>query len=339
MNWHSFENKRILGTVPVESDGSAYFEVPANTFVYFQALDAEGKMIQSMRSGVYVQPGETFGCIGCHENRVSEAASVTKLPKAMRRKASKLDGAYNLNGLMKGVKPHLYSFQKEVQPVFTKHCTSCHDYGKKAGEKVNFSGDLGAFFATSYVDLWALGYITCIGGGPAEIQQPYSWGAHASKLTKYLYGHAKVSLTQDERDRIITWMDINAPYYPRYESAYPENPGGRNPLTFEESSKVSELCSTPIENRHFKKQREQLNFTRPECSRILKGAATQADRLAALEIIKRGAFRLKEKPRCDMDGFVPCQKDLEREMRYEKRLEIERQNYKAITSGKNNYDS
>ena len=51
MNWHSFENKRILGTVPVEEDGSAYFEVPGNTYVYFQALDADGRMVQSMRSG------------------------------------------------------------------------------------------------------------------------------------------------------------------------------------------------------------------------------------------------------------------------------------------------
>lgn len=339
MNWHSFENKRILGTVPVEADGSAYFEVPANTFVYFQALDKDGKMVQSMRSGAYVQPGETFGCVGCHENRVNEAAPVTKLPLAMRRKASKLDGAYNLKGLEKGTKPHFYSYQKEVQPIFTKNCVSCHDYGKKAGEKVNFSGDLGAFFCTSYVDMWALGYVTCIGGGPAEIQQPYTWGSHASKLTKFLYGHGKVTLTDEERDRIITWMDINAPYYPQYESAYPDNPGGRNPLTFEECAKITELCGIKIKNGHSAKQREQLNFTRPEHSRILSGAPTGAARNEALEIIKKGAERLKVKPRCDMDGFVPCEKDIEREKRYQKCLEIERRNYDAIRAGKKNYDS
>lgn len=41
VNWHSFENKRILGEVPVEADGSANFEVPSGTFVYFQLLDKD----------------------------------------------------------------------------------------------------------------------------------------------------------------------------------------------------------------------------------------------------------------------------------------------------------
>ena len=108
-----------------------------------------------------------------------------------------LDGSYNLRGLEKGTQPHLYSFQREVQPVFTAKCVACHDYGKKAGEKLNLSGDRGAYFATSYVDLWALGVVKCVGGGPAEIQPAYSWGAHASKLTKKLYGHAGVALTDD----------------------------------------------------------------------------------------------------------------------------------------------
>ncbi len=73
MNWHGLENKRILGTVPVEADGSAYFAVPAEKFVYFQLLDADGMMIHSMRSGTFVQPGERTGCIGCHDHRLVRA--------------------------------------------------------------------------------------------------------------------------------------------------------------------------------------------------------------------------------------------------------------------------
>jgi len=71
MNWHNFESKRILGTVPVESDGSAYFEVPSDRFVFFQLLDANRMMVQSMRSGTIIQSGETQGCVGCHENRTA----------------------------------------------------------------------------------------------------------------------------------------------------------------------------------------------------------------------------------------------------------------------------
>lgn len=331
MNWHSFENKRILGTVPVEADGSASFEVPGNTYVYFQALDAEGKMVQSMRSGAYVQPGETYGCVGCHENRVGEAAPVSAKPAALARAPSKLDGSYNLRGLEKGTPPHLYSFQREVQPVFTAKCVACHDYGKKAGEKLNLSGDRGAYFATSYVDLWALGVVKCVGGGPAEIQPAYSWGAHASKLTKKLYGHAGVALTDDERDRLITWMDLNAPYYPRYESAYPDNPGGRMPLTFAELARLEKLCGASVACTHAQRQREQLDFDRPDCSRILAGAKDAAAREAARALIRLGGERLRATPRGDVEeGFTPCAKDLEREARYEGRRAEERRSYEAI---------
>ena len=334
MNWHSFENKRILGTVPVEADGSAYFEVPANTYVYFQALDADGRMVQSMRSGAYVQPGELYGCVGCHENRVGDVPKGEGQPLAMRRAPSKLDGAYNLRGLEKGTPPHLYSFQKEVQGVFTASCVACHDYGKKAGEKLNLSGDRGAYFCTSYVDLWALGFVTCVGGGPAEIQPAYSWGAHASRLAKALDGHAKGFLTDDARDRVVTWMDLNAPYYPRYESAYPDHPGGRMPLTFAELARLEALCGASVAFSHAARQREQLDFDRPEKSRILAGAKDEKARAEACALIRLGGERLRATPRGDVEeGFTPCAQDRAREARYERRRAEERRAYEAIRAG------
>ncbi len=71
VNWHSFETKRILGTVPVEEDGSANFSAPSGKYLYFQLLDENKKMVHYMRSGVIIHPGETNGCIGCHEDRLS----------------------------------------------------------------------------------------------------------------------------------------------------------------------------------------------------------------------------------------------------------------------------
>ena len=61
--------KCVLGTVPVEEDGSAYFRVPAGVILFFQALDARGVAVQTMRSATHVQPGQTLSCIGCHEHR------------------------------------------------------------------------------------------------------------------------------------------------------------------------------------------------------------------------------------------------------------------------------
>ncbi|MEI7898893.1 MAG: hypothetical protein WCK89_01475 [bacterium] len=333
MNWLNFENKRILGTVPVEEDGSAYFEVPGNTYVFFQVLDKDGMMIQSMRSGIYVQPGETYGCVGCHENRVGDIPAVSAKPLAMKRKAVKLSGWYG--------PPRLFSFQREVQPVFDKNCVKCHDYGKKAGSKLNLAGDRDVCFSTSYVDLWTQGALTCVGAGPAEIQQAYSWGSHPSKLIKTLRaGHSDLKLSTEALDRLITWVDLNAPYYPCYESAYPQNLGGRCPLTGGEVNRLTALTGVPIANGHGARQRSTVSFARPEVSRmLLPVASNEVARAEAVALISGGARRLKEKPRADMEGFVPCEADLLREKKYQSRLEAERAVYNAIRTGKKVYDA
>ena len=110
--------------------------------------------------------------------------------------------------------------------MFDKHCTACHDYGKPAGDKLNLAGDLGLVFNTSYVELRSKGYVHVVGAGPFEVQMPKSWGSHASRLTKYLFaGHGnaeidrQVRLDQEAIDRVLTWIDINAPYYPDYAGA------------------------------------------------------------------------------------------------------------------------
>jgi hypothetical protein len=66
--------RAILGTVPVEADGSACFEVPARKALAFQALTADGFAYRTMRSLTYVQPGERISCVGCHEATTSGAA-------------------------------------------------------------------------------------------------------------------------------------------------------------------------------------------------------------------------------------------------------------------------
>ena len=147
MNWHSLENKRILGTVPVEDDGSAAFAVPSETFVYFQLLDEHGMMIQSMRSGASVQSGERAACVGCHEDRratppaMLAASREPSLPLAWRRPPSRLSDWYG--------PPREFSFMAEVQPVFNKRCVGCHDYGQEAGRKLNLAPDRTLTFNTA----------------------------------------------------------------------------------------------------------------------------------------------------------------------------------------------
>ena len=167
VNWHSFENKRILGEVPVEEDGSANFEVPSGTFVYFQLLDKDKKMIQSMRSGTMVMPGEVNGCIGCHEDRLSVPSAMGPKPLALKKAPVKM------NGWM-GKAPRNFSFMEQVQPILDKSCVRCHDFDQKNRNKLVLAKDKNPFFNAAYVNLYVKKEITLIGGGPAQIQEPYS---------------------------------------------------------------------------------------------------------------------------------------------------------------------
>ncbi len=335
INWHNFENKRVLGTIPVEDDGSVYFEVQSGKYLYFQLLDEKRKMVQSMRSGVMVHPGETNGCVGCHEDRLSVPLNMNRMPMAMRRKPQKLSES--------DIENPIFSYTRDVQPIFDKNCVECHDFGKEAGEKLLLAGDRNPYFNASYIDLHLKKQIASVGGGPAEIQQAYSWGSHASNLVKILEdGHQDVSLSQVDMEMIYTWIDLNGIYYPEFESAYPDNPVGRSPLTFEQLKRLGDLTGINFEQLagHQRKLGPQISFERPELSPCLtkikkKGAVYQE----ALAIIQIGKKQLEEKPRADMEGFVPCDEHLVQLKKYMQRLEIEKANNEAVTEDKILFDS
>ena len=336
MNWHDFSNKRILGTVPVEEDGSAYFKVPAGKFVYFQLLDEQGMMVQSMRSGTIIQPGEKQGCVGCHEERRT-AAPVAGAGEAaaLKRPASELNGWHGA--------PRTFSYTRDVQPVFDTFCVKCHDYGTEGAKKLNLSGDRDLVFNASYNELWRKGYIHVIGAGPAQTQQPYSWGAHASKLTESMLKQKDdLKIDAESLERVITWLDLNAPYYPEYASAYPANLAGRSPLDDAQVKRLGELCGINFGDRmgFDKDLGPEVSFERPECSPCLAKFADKDanDYKEAVGIIRAGRESLAKCPREDMEGCVACPVDQQRERKYEQRREIEARNREAIAEGLRHYD-
>jgi hypothetical protein len=327
MSWHDFNNKRILGTVPVEPDGSASFALPADRFVYYQLLDQDGMMVQSMRSGTTVQSGEWVGCVGCHDERRAAPPSLNKANLlALKRPPSQLEG-------WRGA-PKMFNYRLDVQPVFDRNCVKCHDYGQEAGKKLVLAGDRGLIFNASYVNLWTKGALSVVGAGPPEIQQAYSWGSHASRLIHFREGankHAGVAISAADMEIIITWVNLNAPYYPSYASAYPHNPYGRSPLSGGQIDKLKQLgVDTGIID---------ISFDRPEISPGLAKLAKDDPRYAeALTIIREGQQALKANPNPDAEGFVACEADQQRERKYALRAEIERQNRAAIRDGKKVYD-
>lgn len=113
--------KCVLGSVPVEADGSAHFVAPSGVIIFFQALDAKGRAIQTMRSVTNIQPGEIRSCVGCHESR--DAAPPPNSPSmAASREPSKITPGPG------GSWP--FRYDQLVQPVLDRGCVRCHDEGK-----------------------------------------------------------------------------------------------------------------------------------------------------------------------------------------------------------------
>jgi predicted esterase len=202
--------KQVLGTVRVEPDGSALFEVPARTPVLFQALNEQGRAVQTMRSLVYLQPGEHQSCVGCHEHR-TKAAAPGAPAQALRRKPSTIKPGPD------GSRP--FSYPRLVQPVLERHCVPCHD-GKEANRPVLTSEPEGAF-TRSYNAL--VSHVSFTAWGRPEqnfepMTEPLRFGAVASPLTRMLdEGHGKVRLTAEEQERLNTWMDANALFYGTFD--------------------------------------------------------------------------------------------------------------------------
>ena len=156
----TYAAKKVWGYAPVAADGSACFQVPAGVPIYFMALDAQGRAVQRMRTFTHLMPGETQGCVGCHEPRqqtVAKAQSAPRQPDALRPP----DWGEAVG----------FDYARVVQPVLDTHCVKCHS-GPTPPQRVDLSGDATDFFNVSYEWL-ARGRKR---SGEAEWDSPYvSW--------------------------------------------------------------------------------------------------------------------------------------------------------------------
>ncbi len=226
-----WEPKRVLGTVPVEQDGSGMFRIPANTPISIQPIDADGKALQLMRSWMTAMPGEIVSCVGCHEKQNTGPPNQKTI--ASLRPASEIEPWY---GPSRG-----FSFKREVQPVLDKYCVSCHDGSDgDDGLKIpDLRGGQGKFYVyrngdsrakiiegvpredllKKYGGVFDPSYVTLrsfvrVGGLESDLRllSPGEFCADTSELVQMLAkGHHGVKLDAESWQRIITWIDLNAP--------------------------------------------------------------------------------------------------------------------------------
>jgi hypothetical protein len=236
-----FEVKTVLGTVPVESDGSAYFRVPAGKAVFFSVLDGQYRSLHTMRMTTDVKPGERVSCVGCHEP-LERAPAGTSQPLALRRPAS--DPTPPPWGIAR------MGFAKVIQPILDKHCIRCHDgkmeveagaltaapppHGKAQPGEAPAPGKARLFALTATnprpfmtvpipESYYALRRFVRNAPIRTYYTTPGSWGSGASPLMDRLAaGHQHVKLSPVEWQALCAWIDCNAPYLDDYRAVAAE---------------------------------------------------------------------------------------------------------------------
>ena len=218
--------KQIVGTVPVGADGSAYFSAPAGVPLQFQALDANGMAVMTMRSFVYLQPGEHQGCIGCHESRTASAPLLDRRPAGEPNRIEPPVGPGIADGL---------TFVVGVQPVLDRYCIACHSAQEPAGgltltgtpspPTTKHDEQRGLSFNVAYDQLIGReGLIRTINHQDMTgISTPRDYFAHTSRLAPMLLaghpdkdGKKRVELDRESWQRIVDWLDLNAQFYGNY---------------------------------------------------------------------------------------------------------------------------
>ena len=275
--------KRILGTVPVESDGSMAVEVPPSIAIHFQLLDEQYRAVHMMRSFTGVMPGEWRGCVGCHESQGTASSGANSL--ALRK------GPVRPTPPPWGPKYHL-GYRQDIQPILDSNCGKCHQgngKGRKTLDMTFRASTDGGSYTEPYLTL-TLGpkrsisrfAQTLCGGGVAGTLLPMASGfapeadltvapmtamSYRSKLVANATSgeHNKVRVDPVSARKLIAWVDLLCPYWNEddirsmpdpdptesffADSKYPPRTPGIRP--FADSPYPPRMKNAPIVNRAF----------------------------------------------------------------------------------------
>jgi hypothetical protein len=342
--------KQVWGFADVAEDGSASFRVPAERPIYLLALDAEGRALQRMRSFTHLMPGERRGCVGCHESRLTAAAARPRVSAL----AAPVQDLQTPEWGNKG-----FDYASIVQPVLDRHCVGCHDPLRRPGG-VDLSGDLTDYFNVSYEILARGRRVLAVrdSGNEVSIDNPYTawiptyngqegnilniepraWGSPVSALANLLLaghpdatGRARVTLSRAEQQRLLSWIDLNVPYYGTADTAYPEKQGCRRQLPDDLERVLADVARRRCQSCHQGAdgapaipRARWTRITNPHlnsfllaplaktaggsgaCGKAVFASTEDPDYRAILKTFEPVLEELRRRPRMDMPGATPA---------------------------------
>ena len=227
------------GVVPVETDGSAYFKVPANRNIFFQALDENYREVQRERTYVNYHPGEVRSCVGCHGKSNHTGDVVRKQTPIALKRAPSTPGPQPCdlkeNG-GNGLAQQVIHYPTDIQPIFNAKCISCHGNEKPAGD-LKLTGDLTVYYNTSYEELCKkqlagpiISEFTTFARGDqgnysGATLPPGNLGNNKSIMFQLLTDSSHKKNTEDDHSKMLTdnelmiltrWIDSNYQFYGTY---------------------------------------------------------------------------------------------------------------------------
>ena len=274
----SFSTKIYHGLTPVNEDGSVYFNAPSGRALYFQVLDKDKRLIQSMRTFVQAAPGVTRSCIGCHERKSKSTTTAYARPTKI------------LSGRPKDLAPESWGsgfmdYPSMIQPIWNKHCVSCHGGEQGFAARLDLSGGWTKYFNISYENLvdrretqltaHLIAGIDTMNGTAhwsAPLRKPRSHGSAVAPLAKAVMSDhhgATRQLSEPERDLIMAWIDSNGLYsgtwdYTKHGYGLPDWDAVRGELS-------AEMAKAGCTSCHGKSVgSDWFNLQTPELSRILR---------------------------------------------------------------------
>jgi mono/diheme cytochrome c family protein len=320
-NWNP---TRVIGTVPLAADGSAHFKVPVDQAVYFQLLDENQMELRRMRSFISFQPGERRACVGCHETKAM-APPDSPFPTAMLRDpVDPLPPPWGASAM---------SFLRDVQPIFDRHCTGCHNGMKPAGG-LDFSGGLtstpgGRTRNLAYDTIFSRNLVARSNvNDDARITMPLAFGSHRSKLVEVLQSGVcskRVKLSREEWLRLVTWIDLNGPYHDRFINKRQPRPAYDLPADRQLESAIAAVHATRCQACHKPADVTRLSWidlrqpdhslfliaplAKPsggaqKCSQAVYKDSSDADYQAVRTLVRKAVEKAWQLPRRDLESLA-----------------------------------